>query len=71
MGPPEERQQVVLAERVQLDVADHDHALVLLREHGIADDLLDRHPVALSEEPQRRLHPLGGLEQPLALGILA
>ena len=28
VGPAEERQQVVLAQRVELDVAHHDHALV-------------------------------------------
>ena len=40
VGPAEERQQVVLAQRVQLDVAHHDHALVRLLEHRVADDVL-------------------------------
>ena len=71
VGPAEERQHVVLAHRVQLDVPHHDHALVGLLEHGVADDVLDRHPVALGEPAERRLDPLGGLEQPVALRVLA
>ena len=37
----EERQHVVLAQRVELDVAHHHHVLVLLLEQRVADDLLD------------------------------
>jgi hypothetical protein len=71
VGPPEERQQVVLAQGVDLDVPHHNHALVSLLEHGVAHDLFHRHPVALGQKAERLLHPLGGLQQPLAPGIFA
>ena len=58
--PAEERQQVVLAERVELDVAHHDHALVALLEHRVADRVGHRHPVALGEAAERRLRPAPG-----------
>jgi len=41
MGPAEERQQVMLAHRVQLDVPHQDHALVILFEDGVAHHVLD------------------------------
>src|SRR5688572_24785180 len=50
MGLPEERQQVVFAERVELDVAYHDHALVRFGEYGVAHDLIDLEGVP-SREP--------------------
>ena len=69
--PPEERQQVVLAERIELDVPHHDHALVGLGEDRVADGLRHRHVVALGEEAQRRLHPLRRLDESFAPGVLA
>jgi thymidine kinase len=45
----EERQHVVLAQRVQLDVAHHDHALVRLLEQRIADDLRGIQPISARE----------------------
>src|SRR5882724_1537938 len=61
----------MLAERVELDVAHHDHALVSLLEHRLADHLLHGHLVALGEEPERGLHPFRGLDQPFAAGLLS
>ena len=42
----EERQHVMLAERVQLDVAHEDHRVVGFREHRVADDALGRLAIA-------------------------
>ena len=71
VGPAEERQQVVLAQRVELDVAHHDHALVRLLEHRVADRVGHRHPVALGEKAQRGLDPLGRLDQALPRRVFA
>src|SRR5690606_22356411 len=68
---PEERQQVVLAERVHLDVPDHHHVLVVLFEDPLADDLLDREVVAPRQPLENLLHPLGRPAQPLPIRILA
>jgi hypothetical protein len=70
VGPAEEREQVVLAHRVELDVANHDHALVSLLEHRIPHGVLHRHPVAPGEPAERRLDPLGRLHQSVSVRIL-
>ena len=41
MRPPKERQQVVLAEAVEFDIANENHILVGLFEHGVADNIGD------------------------------
>ena len=48
--PAEERQHVVLAQRVELDVLHQDHALVRLLEERVADHLLERLRIAPREE---------------------
>src|SRR5580704_12532821 len=68
----EERQHVVLAQRVELDVPHHDHALVPgLLEQRIANDLRGVHRVAAREELERFGDALRRLDQPLAVGIFA
>ena len=70
VGAPEERQQVVLTQRVQLDVPHQDHAVVLLLEQGIAHRVHDRKAITAGEPAQRLLKPLRRLEQALAVGVL-
>ncbi len=71
VGLAVERQHVVLAERVELDVLDQHHLLVLLAEHGRADDFERVFVVALGEERHRLGHPFGRLQKPLARRVLA
>src|ERR1700694_1509850 len=71
MYPAEEGQQVMLAERVHLDVLDDDHVFVGLGEGGIAEDVIDRHAVAAREELEALLDPLGCVAKALARGVLA
>ncbi len=66
VGPPEERQQVVLAQGVELDVPHHDHALVAFLEHRVTHHLGDRLAIPLGQKAQRVLHPIGSLDQALA-----
>ncbi len=56
VGLTDERQHVVLAHGVQLDVLHHDHLPVLGREQGIVHHLLQRLLVATGEKG----HGLGG-----------
>src|SRR6185437_5354292 len=67
----EEGKHVMLAQRIELDVAHHDHARVLFLEHGIANDVLHALVVAAREPGERCRHALGCPEQALALGVLA
>src|SRR3990172_3814534 len=67
----EERQQVVLAERIHLDVADHHHGLVRFLEDRVADDARDVHLVSAREPRHRARDAHRGLHQPVALRILA
>ena len=72
VGPSEERQHVVLAQRVELDVAHQDHALVRLLEEGVAHHVLDRH--ARSPRVSQRSDAStrsGVLARPCAVRVLA
>src|SRR6185503_20760054 len=71
MRPPEERQQVMLAQRVHLDVAHHDHALVGLFEYRVSHHVGHRLVIALREPAKRALHPFRSLDQTLSLRIFA
>jgi hypothetical protein len=62
---PEEREQVVLAEAVELDVFDEHHLGAVLVEDSLADDLLDRGAVAGGELLQAPRHAVGRARQPL------
>ena len=67
----EERQHVMLAQAVDLDVLDDHHAVGRLREHRAVDQLLRIDPGAGSEELDRLRDPLRRLEQAFAVRILA
>src|SRR6185503_17898530 len=67
----EERQQVMLAEAVHIDVA-HDHHLVVLDgEQRAVDDVIDVGAITAREKAERLLNPARGLDEPLAFRILA
>ncbi|MOA08192.1 hypothetical protein D3C78_1279380 [compost metagenome] len=71
MGLADERQQVVFAQRIQLDVLHQHHFAVVGAEQRVVGDFLQRLLVALAEV----LHGLGGtlgrVEQAFAGGVLA
>src|SRR5690606_28830948 len=67
----EERQHVVLAQRVELDAGEHHHLGALGLEEGAVDDLLGVLAVTAGEEPQRALDALRGPQQALARDVLA
>src|SRR5262249_982080 len=68
----EEGQEMMLAQRVEVDVLDQHHLVVVVfRENRPVQDLADILLVARREEVQHRLHAGGCLLQPLALGVLA
>ena len=67
---PVERDEVVLAHRVELDVAHHHH-LVVAEVEGRGQDVLGRHAQPDGELGVRPRHPGRGLAQALALGVLA
>ena len=67
----EERQQVVLAQTVEVDVA-HDHHLAIIdAEERAVQHGIDIRPVAAREKRQRCFHPLRSTDEPLAARILA
>ncbi|MNE52576.1 hypothetical protein D3C80_1472520 [compost metagenome] len=67
----DEGQQVVFAQRIQLDVLDQHHLAVVGAEQRVVDDLFQRQFVAVAEV----LHGLGrafrGVQQPFALRVFA
>ena len=69
VGLADEGQQVVLAQRIQLDVLDDHHLVVVGGEQRAVDDLVQRLLVAVAEV----LHGLGGalgrIQQAFAFGI--
>ncbi len=71
MGFAHEGHHVVLAEGVELDVLDDDHLLVVLVEHGAAENLLGLEVVAVGEEEHGLGDALGTFQQSLTLGVFA
>ena len=67
----EEREHVVLAQRIELDVAHHDHAAVRFAEHRVAHHVAHVHVVTAREPSQRVGDALRSLFEPLALGVFA
>ena len=67
----EKRQQMMLAQAVEIDVLDDHHLAVVDREQRPVQDLIDVGAVAAGEKRQRLLDPLRRIEQTLALRILA
>ena len=67
----DEGQQVMLAQRVQLDILDQDHFIVVRVENGIIDNLLDRLAVAARQVLHRTRSPVRRILQAIPGGILA
>ena len=67
----EEGKHVVLAQRVQLNVAHHDHALVRFVEQRIADHLRRVEPVPAGEPGQRLGDPRRRLGQPSPIRVFS
>ena len=67
----EERQHVVLAERIQLDVLDEDHVVVLLDEHARSDRLTRVGPVSAREPFHRLGDPAGCVHEARSRRVLA
>ena len=64
--PAVEREQVVLAQRVHFDVLHHDHVFIGLGKDGVAEDIVQRHPVAASEKLETFLDSLRRVAQAFA-----
>ena len=71
MAFPEEWQQVVLAQAVELDVFDDDHFVVTDVEHGAVQQFVGILAVAAGKKTQRFLETLGRAAQSFAVGIFA
>jgi hypothetical protein len=71
VAAPVERQQMVLAEAVDLDVAHDDHVVEVRLEHRAVEHLPRRLPVAAGQKRQGLGHPFRRDLQPFALGVLA
>ena len=67
----EERQQVMLAETVEVDVPDDHHLVIIDAEQRVVQRGVDIGRVAARQELERLLHPLRCIEQSFARRILA
>ena len=65
MSLAEEREHVMFAHRIHFDVLDDNHLLILLLEHGAAEDCLGILIIALEKELHRLGDTLGSLDKPL------
>ncbi len=61
----EERQQVMLAETVEVDVLDDHHLVIIDGEERVVEDGVDVGGVTAGQETKRLLHSLRRVEQPL------
>ena len=71
VGLADEGAHMMLAHRVEFDVPDYDHLLVLLVENGLLYNLSAVLLVSLGHELERFRDTLGGLHEPLALRVFA
>ena len=67
----EKRQQMMLAQAVEVDVLDDDHLAVVDGEQRVVDHRVDVRLVSAGEKLERLFDPLRRVDQPLALRILA
>ena len=67
----EERQQMVLAHAVEIDVLDDDHLAVVNGEQRVVEHLVDIRAVATRQKPQRLLDAQRRARQTLAVGVFA
>jgi hypothetical protein len=70
MAPAEERQEMVLAEAVEVDVLDDHHFAVINREKRVVQHLVDVGRVSARQELERVLDPLGSVDQAFPIGVL-
>ncbi|MNN68176.1 hypothetical protein D3C81_1838620 [compost metagenome] len=63
-------QHVVLAQGIQLDVADDHHFIALRLEQGTVGDVFQAHRVAIAQVLHRFGGALGCVQQTFALGVL-
>jgi hypothetical protein len=69
MGLADEGQQVMFAQRVQLDVGDDDHFIVVGGEQRAVDDLFQVLFIAVTQVLHGLGRALGGVEQAFAVGV--
>ena len=62
----EKRQQVMLAEAIEVDVLDDHHLVIIDAEERVVEDGVDVGRITLSQKAKRFLHSLWRVEQPLA-----
>ena len=67
----EKRQQMVLAQAVEIDILDDHHLAIIDREQRVVQYLIDVGAVSTGQKPVRLLDAPGRVEQPLAGRILA
>ena len=67
----EKRQQMMLAQAVEVDVPDDDHLVIIDREQCAVEDVLDVRVVPARQELEGLLNPFRRVEQSFAAGILA
>ena len=67
----EERQQVVLAQAVEIDVLHDHHLAVFDGEQRVVEDFVDVHAVAAREELERLFDALRGIQEPFAARIFS
>ena len=66
VAPAEERQQVVLAQAVEVDVLDDHHLVIIDGEQRVVEHGIDVGRVAAREEPERLLDALRRVDQSFA-----
>lgn len=71
MGLADEREHMVLAHGIDVNVFHKDHLTVFLIEDGGADDFGSALEIALGEELEGFGYPLRGLQQPFSLGVFS
>ena len=67
----EKRQQMVLAQRVEINVFHHHHLAVVFLKEGALEDGLRVFLIPFGQKLERFADAAGGLLQPLALGVFA
>ena len=66
----EERQQVVLAQAVEVDVLDDHHLVIIDGEQRVVEHRIDVRRVSAREKPERLLDALRRVDQTLARRVL-
>ena len=67
----EERQQVVLAQAVEVDVLHDQHLVIIDREERVVEHRVDIGGITVGQEPKRLLHSLRRVDQPLTRRVFS